>query len=148
MTGKQIKETNYDKSERRKQHRSVRHSIKEVGSECIKIQAIRRPNQGSRKRTKLRGYTRQAAGGGIHRRNGTSMSIAAATEVMNIDEYLQNVITFLSDNKMYEKLKKDPTQKYKKPLVSIIRTQTEELHKYLYPTVENVPRIHCTKNNP
>ena len=45
-TGKQIEETNNEKGERRKQHRSVRHSIKQVGSECIKIQANRRPNQG------------------------------------------------------------------------------------------------------
>ena len=80
-TGKQINQTNNDKSERRKPNRSVRHSIKEVGSECIKIQAIRRPNQGSRKRTKLRGYTKQAASGGIHRRNATSMSIAADHQI-------------------------------------------------------------------
>ena len=36
-TGKQIEETNNDKSERWKQHRSVQHSVKEVGSECIKL---------------------------------------------------------------------------------------------------------------
>ena len=47
----------------------------------------------------------------------------------------------LSDDKTYQKLKKDPMQKYKKQLVSIIRKFkeddkiTEEQYKYLYPTV-------------
>ena len=40
---------------------------------------------------------------------------------MDTGEYEQKVTTMLSDNKMYEKLKKDPTQKYKRQLVSIIR---------------------------
>ena len=76
-----------------------------------------------------------------------------ATVVMNIVEYLQKVITILTDNKMHAKLKKDPRQKYKRQLVSIIRIlkedgkMTEELHKYLHPTARNVPMIHCTNNN-
>ena len=53
----------------------------------------------------------------------------------------------LSDDKTYEKLKKDPTQKYKRQLVSIIRKLkdddkiTEEQYKYLYPTAENLGLI-------
>ena len=74
-TGKQTEEPNNDKSE---------HSVKEVGSECIKIQANRRPNQGSRQRAKLRGYTRQAAGRGIHHRYVTSTSIAAEHQIRAI----------------------------------------------------------------
>ena len=70
--------------------------------------------------------------------------------VMDTDEYEQKVTTMLSDNKMYEKLKKDPMQKYKRKLVSILRKFkeddkiTEEQYNYLYPTAENIPRMYCT----
>ena len=64
---------------------------------------------------------------------------------MYTDDYEQKVTTMLSDDKTFEKLKKDPTQIYKRQLVSITRklkeddTITEEHHKYLYPTA--VPRM-------
>ena len=70
--------------------------------------------------------------------------------VMDTGEYEQKVTTVLSDHKTYDKLKKDPTQKYKRQLVSIIRKLkeddkiTEEQYKYLYPTAKNVPRMYCT----
>ena len=70
--------------------------------------------------------------------------------VMDTDEYEQNVATVLSEDITYEKLKKDPTQKYKRQLVSIIRKLkedgkiTEEQYKHLYPTAESVPRMYCT----
>ena len=50
----------------------------------------------------------------------------------------------------YEKLNKDPTPKYKRKLVSIIKKLkeedkiTDEQYKYLSPTAENVPRMYCT----
>ena len=49
-----------------------------------------------------------------------------ATLVMDTDKYEQKVTTMLSDDKTYDKLKKDPTQKYKRKLVSIIRKLKEE----------------------
>ena len=73
-----------------------------------------------------------------------------ATVIMDTAEYEQKVTTVLSDDKTYEKLKKDPTQKYKRQLVSIIRKFkgddkiTEERCKYLCPTAENVSRMYCT----
>ena len=73
-----------------------------------------------------------------------------ATVIMDTAEYEQKVTTVLSDDKTYEKLKKDPTQKYKRQLVSIIRKLkeddkiTEEQYKCLCPTAENVSRMYCT----
>ena len=46
-----------------------------------------------------------------------------ATVIMDTDEYEQKVR--LSDDKTYEKLKKDPTQKCKIQLLSIIRKLKE-----------------------
>ena len=48
---------------------SDRNNIDLSGTQ-LKIQANRQQNQGPRQRTKLRGYTRQADGGGIHHRYG------------------------------------------------------------------------------
>ena len=73
-----------------------------------------------------------------------------ATVVMDMDEYEQKVTTMLSDDKTYQKLKKDPAPKYKRKLVSIIKKPKkddkiiEEQYKYLYPIAENVPRMYCT----
>ena len=75
-----------------------------------------------------------------------------ATVIMDSDECEQKVSTILSDEKTYEKMKEDPTQKYKRQLVSIIRKFkedvkiTEEQYKFLYPTTENVPRVYYTPN--
>ena len=69
---------------------------------------------------------------------------------MDTGEYEQKVITMLLDDKTYEKLNKDPTPKYKRKLVSIIKKLkvedkiTDEQYKYLYSTAENVPRMYCT----
>ena len=73
-----------------------------------------------------------------------------ATVIMDTGEYEHKVKTMLSDDKTYEKLNKDPTPKYKRKLVSIIKKLkeedkiTDEQYKYLYPTAENVPRMYCT----
>ena len=72
-----------------------------------------------------------------------------ATVIMDTGEYEQKVITMLSDDKTWE-IEKDPTPKYKRKLVSIIKKLkeedkiTDEQYKYLYPTEENVPRMYCT----
>ena len=47
-----------------------------------------------------------------------------ATVIVDTDEYEQKVTTVLSDDKTYEKLKKDPTQKYKET-VSVHRKNIE-----------------------
>ncbi|XP_072025291.1 uncharacterized protein [Amphiura filiformis] len=56
----------------------------------------------------------------------------------------------LSDEKTYEKLKKDPTLIYKRKLVSILQRLKNEnkidenQYRLLYPTAENTPRLYCT----
>ncbi len=56
----------------------------------------------------------------------------------------------LGDPHTYQKLKSDPTSKYKRKLVAILaRLKKEEKitkahYEYLYPTSETVPRIYCT----
>ena len=70
--------------------------------------------------------------------------------IMDTDEYERKVTTILSDDKTGEKLKKHPTRKYKRQLVSIIRKVkednkiTEKQYKFLYPTAENLARMFCT----
>ncbi|XP_066300839.1 uncharacterized protein [Branchiostoma lanceolatum] len=69
---------------------------------------------------------------------------------MDTEDYNNKVSNMLSDDKTYERLSKDPTQKYKRHLVSILKKLkkdekvTEEQRKYLFPTAENVPRMYCT----
>ncbi len=73
-----------------------------------------------------------------------------AIVIMETGEYEQKVITMLSDDKTYEKLNKDPTPKYKRKFVSIIKKLKEDdkitdvQYRYRYPTVENVPIMYCT----
>ena len=61
---------------------------------------------------------------------------------MDTDENKQKVITMLSDDKTYEKLKNNPTPKYKRKLVSIIKKLKEEdkitaeHYKFLYPNLQ------------
>ena len=67
-------------------------------------------------------------------------------------EYEEKVKNMLSDDKTYEKLKADPTAKFKRKLVGTLKRLKEEdkidsdqyklLH--VYPTAENTPRIYCT----
>ena len=62
--------------------------------------------------------------------------------VMNKKEYEEKCQQLLEDSKTYQKLKGDPTQKFKKELVSVLKDLKERgvtppaLHKKLYPTVD------------
>jgi len=69
---------------------------------------------------------------------------------METAEYEEKVKEMLSDEKVYEVLKKDTTAVYKRKLVSILtrlkeeNKMTEKQYKMLYPTTENTPRMYCT----
>ena len=73
-----------------------------------------------------------------------------ATVLMDVDEYEQKVSNMLSDEKTYEVLKSDPTAKYKRKLVAMLKKLkkdnkiTRSQYDLLYPTAENVPRIYGT----
>ena len=70
------------------------------------------------------------------------------TVVMNKKEYEEKCQRLLEDSKTYQKLKGDPTQKFKKELVSVLKDLKERgvtppaLHKKLYPTVDQPPRFY------
>ncbi|XP_060074957.1 uncharacterized protein LOC132554659 [Ylistrum balloti] len=69
---------------------------------------------------------------------------------MDTDDYEAKVMTMLHDNKTYEQLQTNPTNKLKRRLISILTRLkqeskiTESQYRYLYPTAENTPRIYCT----
>ena len=73
-----------------------------------------------------------------------------ATVVLDRDEYNTKVNSMLADTKTYEELASDPTQSYKRKLVSKLSSLVEEdkiskdKYKQLYPTAENAPRLYCT----
>ena len=73
-----------------------------------------------------------------------------STVITSKTEYEEKVKNMLSDDKTYEKLKADPTAKYKRKLVGSLQRLKEEnkldseQYKLLYPTAENTPRIYCT----
>ena len=73
-----------------------------------------------------------------------------ATVIMDTAEYEEKVKEMLSDEKVYEVLKEDPTAVYKRKLVSFLTRLKEEnkitegQYKMLYPTMENTPQIYCT----
>ncbi|XP_072030495.1 uncharacterized protein [Amphiura filiformis] len=73
-----------------------------------------------------------------------------STVVLDKEDYEEKVNIMLNDDKTKEKLKSDPTARYKKKLVSLLtRFKKEEkitVKEYwkLYPTVENTPRMYCT----
>ena len=73
-----------------------------------------------------------------------------ATCILDRAEYEEKVNSMLADKKTYEELPKDPTAKYKRKLVNILKRLkkskkiTVSKYKYLYPTAENVPRLYCT----
>ncbi|XP_072051907.1 uncharacterized protein [Amphiura filiformis] len=73
-----------------------------------------------------------------------------ATVIMEVSEYKDKLSDMLSDARTYEQLASDPTQKYKRELVTILsRLKKEEKitrsqYDLLYPTAENVPRIYGT----
>ena len=72
------------------------------------------------------------------------------TVVQSSVEYEKKVETMLSDKHTYEKLSKNPTPKYKRKLVEILkRLKAEEKidesqYRLLFPTAENIPRMYCT----
>ena len=67
---------------------------------------------------------------------------------MNRSEYEKKVNNLLSDEKTYQKLKKDPTKKFKDELVKELKTLKDrevisfDLHRRLYPTVDQPPRFY------
>ena len=72
------------------------------------------------------------------------------TVVQGKEDYEKKVNEMLSDKSTYEKLSKDPTPKYKRKLLDILkRLKTENKidegqYRLLYPTAENTPRLYCT----
>ena len=70
--------------------------------------------------------------------------------VLDVDKYENQVSEMLNDAHTYEKLKPDPTGKYKKQLISTLSRLkkkdkiTKAQYDYLCPTSEVVPRIYCT----
>ena len=72
-----------------------------------------------------------------------------ATVVLDKAEYEEKVLHMLSDEKTYQKLKKDPTTSYKGKLVSILSRLKDEgklsddLYIQLYPTSEKIPQLYC-----
>ena len=81
------------------------------------------------------------------------------TVVLDTETYHQKCSALLSDDKTYQKLSRDPTQGYKKQLVSILKDLKDKgaidqaLYYKLYPTTETppkfygLPKIH-KKDNP
>ncbi|XP_072020698.1 uncharacterized protein [Amphiura filiformis] len=73
-----------------------------------------------------------------------------ATVVLDKEEYEEKVTIMLNDDKTYEKLKNDPTARYKRKLISIltgwekVNKITEREYWKLYPTAANTPRMYCT----
>ena len=73
-----------------------------------------------------------------------------ATVILDKETYKEKVMVMLSDEKTYTRLDKDPTAKYKRKLVDILARLksenkiTDAQKRYLYPTSETIPRLHCT----
>ncbi|XP_072051861.1 uncharacterized protein [Amphiura filiformis] len=72
------------------------------------------------------------------------------TAVQSTTEYEKKVKTMLSDERTYEKLKKDPTPVYKRKLLVLLQKLKsdkkieENQYRLLYPTSETIPRLYCT----
>ena len=73
-----------------------------------------------------------------------------STVVLDKVDYDEKVHEMLKDERTYEKLKVDPTPKYKRKLTSILARLKKEnkidekQYKLLYPTTANTPRLYCT----
>ena len=71
-----------------------------------------------------------------------------ATVILKSQEYQDKMNGMLSDRNTYEKLKKDPTQKYKSVLIKMLGDLekagkiTKDQYWFLYPTLEKVPRMY------
>ena len=69
---------------------------------------------------------------------------------MDKKEYDDKVKQLLSDTTTYQKLKKDPTSKYKRELITILQEWNREkaisktLYDKMYPTTEEVPKFYGT----
>ena len=67
---------------------------------------------------------------------------------METKEYQDKMKEMLNDEATYEKLKKDPTKKYKTELIRMVNSlekegkSTKDQYWYLYPTLEKVPRMY------
>ena len=70
-----------------------------------------------------------------------------ATVILNSEDYHKKALDLLNDQTTYTKLKKDPTTKFKKQLVSILQQFEQDLlitstqKKQLYPTGEEPPKF-------
>ena len=77
-----------------------------------------------------------------------------ATVIIDASEYEDKINEMLSDERTYEKLPTDPTQRYKRELVAILSRLKKEnkinksQYDLLYPTAENIPRIYGTPKIP
>ena len=71
-----------------------------------------------------------------------------ATVIMETREYQEKIKEMLNDEATYEKLKKDPTKKYKAELIRMVNSLekegkiTKDQYWYLYPTLEKVCMDH------
>ena len=71
-----------------------------------------------------------------------------ATVVMDKSEYESKMFSMLSDKKTYQKLDKNPTEKYKRKLVEILKRLksegklSEQEYWNLYPTLEKTPQLY------
>ena len=67
---------------------------------------------------------------------------------METKEYQDKMKEMLNDEATYEKLKKDPTKKYKTELTRKVNSLekegkiTKDQYWYLYPTLDKVPRMY------
>ena len=70
------------------------------------------------------------------------------TVIMKKEEYREKCGMLLEDRKTYQKLKSDPTAKYKKQFIAALKVLKERnvippaLHKRLYPTTDQPPRFY------
>ena len=70
------------------------------------------------------------------------------TVVLDKEEYTKKCMDLLSDQRTYKKLKSDPTAKYKRDLVELLKEIKEKfnlpqsLYKQLYPTNDQPPRFY------
>ena len=71
-----------------------------------------------------------------------------STVILDKDKYASDVKHMLSDECTYKVLPADPTQKYKKKLIALLKRLkedkkiTESQYRYLYPTSEITPRLY------
>jgi hypothetical protein len=69
------------------------------------------------------------------------------TVILNTEDYMKKCKVLLNDSKTYEKLSRDPTQKYKKQLVAILRdlkdrgSIDDRTWRKMYPTTETPPNF-------